>query len=240
MYKYLLSAAVSAAAVIASPAAAQTFNGPYVGATVGINAGTVETQDYWCDAACDAPTLKGIDAAIGVTAGFNHQVDNFVVGLEGDLGTGFSDSEETTYGYTGYSEVYDWSAKLKWLSTVRARAGLAMDRTMVFGTAGLAIAKGRFSQRTTNSSYDDWGASTKETLTGYVLGGGIERQVNSRLSVKAEFLHYDLGKSDRACYADLEGTDAGECWDDGDAGIDDYVVWNPTVNQVRLGVNVRF
>lgn len=235
--KYLLSTAILAAAFV-QPASAQQFAGPYVGVNVGIIAGTTETQDYWCDAACDAPTLKDIDLAGGVGAGFNHQIDNFVIGAEADIGMGVDDEETTEYVQywnNNAIERYRWDVKLTWLASLRARMGLAMDRTMVYATGGFALGKAKFAVEVTDPYSDDWAARTNETRTGYVVGGGIERKMSDRMSLKAEFLHYDLGKSERACYFDV---DDGDCWDD--IAVDDYVVWNPTVNQIRVGLNFAF
>jgi len=241
MKNYFVTTALVAAIAAAQPASAQDWTGPYVGAFAGINGGNVETQDYWCDAACDAPTTSGVDLAGGVTLGYNQQVGpNFVVGLEADLGTGTENSdvivEQNCDDCSRY--VYDWNNDLKWIGTIRGRAGLAVDRTMFFVTGGYAMSKARLSQ-TTNNEGDNWGARRSTTLSGYTLGAGVEHQFSPNLSFKAEFLRTQFGKKS-ACYMDFEGEDAGECWDAGDPGLDDFVSWTPTVNSARLGVNFRF
>lgn len=240
MKNYASYAALAVAATFAQPAWAQVFSGPYVGASAGINAGHTSTQDYWCDSACDAPTNTGVDFAGGVNVGFNHQVDeNFVIGLEADLSTGFKNTDRTVDSSSCCSNyVYNWNTNLRWISTIRARAGLAVNKSMFYLTGGLALTRARLSQVTTNDN-DDYGAHFSGTLKGYALGGGIEHAVSDRFSVKAEFMHDAFGKK-RGCYMDLEGTAAGVCWDAGDPGIDDYVAWQPTVNTARIGVNYRF
>lgn len=240
--KLLSTAAVLAVAVAATPAAAQTWTGAHVGAYAGINAQNSQTQDYWCEVACDAPTLKGVDLAAGVTLGYDYQVDdNFVVGLEGDVGMGADDTDTVTYDDPDYAWDYSFSTKIKRLATLRARAGLAMGNTMVYATGGVAAAKVRFSADaqgtgTYSSSYTNYGAFGSQSMTGYTLGGGIEHSFG-QFSVKAEMLHTDLGKSDQACFMDTEGTDAGVCWDN---SSDEVLVANPVLNSVRIGFNYKF
>ena len=242
MKNYVSYAALAVAITVASPAYAQVFSGPYVGASAGINAGHTSTQDYWCDAACDAPSNSGVDLAGGINLGFNHQIDeNFVIGLEADLSTGFKDTDRTVDSSSCCSDyVYNWNTNLRWISTIRARAGLAVNKSMFYMTGGLALTGARLSQvTTTNANYTDYGAHFNGTLMGYALGGGIEHAVSDHISVKAEFMHDSFGKK-RGCYMDLEGSDAGVCWNAGDPGMDDYVAWQPSVNTARIGFNYRF
>lgn len=238
MFKVASIAALLAATAIAQPASAQNWSGPYVGAYVGANAGTTTTADVNCEIDCDTPTLKKVRLTAGGTIGYNAQIDeHFVIGLEADLGLGGKDSNQVFRNNSPYNEVYTVRSKLNWIGTVRARAGLALDKTMLYATAGLAVSRASFSDSdfyAPGFNYD-YGASTRKTMTGYAVGGGIEHSFGA-FSVKAEFLHIDLGKSNRACFADLLGSSAGVCYSNGA----DYAQFYPTVNSARLGFNYRF
>ena len=84
----------------------------------------------------------------GLQIGNNWQTGNFVYGAEGDIS--FADE---TFG------------------TIRARAGIAAGRALVYGTVGLAI------------DDDD---------EGLVAGGGIDYKVAQNTSIGVEALNYDL------------------------------------------------
>jgi outer membrane immunogenic protein len=85
--------------------------------------------------------------------------------------------------------------ELTWLSTFRGRAGFAVDRIFIYGTAGVAVGQ------VSNSWGWDSGTpfrdtfSISETRSGYVAGGGIEAMLAPHVSVRAEYLHVDLGTS---------------------------------------------
>lgn len=106
--------------------------------------------------------------------------------------------------------------QLDYLGTVRGRIGYAFDRVLVYGTGGLAYGnvKYRGSLHETSTWTDDiYGASITSTSlhdarssrvqTGYTYGGGIEYAIPtdnflnffraSAVTLKAEYLHYDLG-----------------------------------------------
>jgi outer membrane immunogenic protein len=81
-----------------------------------------------------------------------------------------------------------------WLFTLRGRSGYALDRLLVYGTGGLAVAKVNFEQ--TNSfpglaPTDSF--SLSDTRSGWTVGGGVEYAFWDNWSVKAEYLYVDLG-----------------------------------------------
>jgi outer membrane immunogenic protein len=87
---------------------------------------------------------------------------------------------------------------MKWLSTVRARAGFTVNNNwLVYGTGGIAYAKVQNS-----FNFGDPGAltfvnnkSVSKTLTGWVAGGGIEYMVSPKFIVGAEALYVGLPSS---------------------------------------------
>jgi outer membrane immunogenic protein len=152
----------------AAPAPAyKTFN--WTGAYAGLNAGYA----FGKATKSASSTVGDLDGySFGGTAGYNQQFDNFVVGVEGDL------AKTNIDGATGTN-----SAKITSLGTVRARAGVAMDRALVYGTAGYAGGNMKVSSSA--------GSSTKWE-NGYAVGAGLEYAFTNNISGKAEYLYTHL------------------------------------------------
>jgi outer membrane immunogenic protein len=77
--------------------------------------------------------------------------------------------------------------KLDAFGTARGRLGYAFDRLLVYGTGGFAAGRNTFQIIQAAS------ATESETHTGWTAGGGLEYGVGQNWSVKAEYLHVDLG-----------------------------------------------
>ncbi|MXQ13204.1 outer membrane protein [Microvirga makkahensis] len=94
----------------------------------------------------------------GGQIGYNYQIGSFVVGLEADIQwADTDDGEEVRFVPAGAPGTFvpgEFENNLSdWFGTVRARAGVAFDRVLIYGTGGLAYT-------------DD--------NTGWALGGGVE------------------------------------------------------------------
>jgi outer membrane immunogenic protein len=86
---------------------------------------------------------------------------------------------------------------VRWLGTVRGRAGLALDNVLIYLTAGLAYGRTDHTATvhgvpppTTPTVAHDFSG----TKVGAVAGVGTEYALDQRWSVKAEALYVDLGK----------------------------------------------
>jgi outer membrane immunogenic protein len=124
----------------------------------------------------------------GGQIGYNWQNGNFVFGLEGDISalSGRASADVAT----GYG-ILTYSSKIRWLSTVRGRFGLAVGNTMAYMTAGVAFGGVK------NSVGDYYSTvSNSKTKTGWTVGGGVEHMLNRNWTVGLEGLFVDLGKSD--------------------------------------------
>ena len=94
----------------------------------------------------------------GGQIGYNYQIGSFVVGVETDIQWADTDQEENVAfipaGVPGTFVPGTFNNDLSdWFGTVRARAGVAFDRVLIYATGGLAYT-------------DD--------NTGWVAGGGVE------------------------------------------------------------------
>lgn len=139
-------------------------------------------------------------------------------------------------------------ASVDWLGTVRGRLGYSFDRILVYGTGGLAFGQVKASGGqivsfdcqadcgTANDVAAAWAGSGSKTKFGWTAGAGVEFQLTSNLSMKAEYLHYDLG----SVSYDLTSSDvlATELTTLGGLGARDRV--KASGDMVRAGLNYRF
>ena len=177
--------------------------------------------------------------AAGGQIGFNVQYSQTVLGLEADF-QWFADAVKST-SFTAPPNVItltnndSQTAGLRWLGTVRGRAGWTINRTLLYVTGGLA-----YGQAVANSSASIFDGSNTDlfagdgsgTRTGYTVGGGLEYAFTNNISGKAEYLYYNLGTSTYAV-APANAVAAGE-------GITTSASQKFDGSLVRAGLNVRF
>ncbi len=135
-------------------------------------------------------------AIFGGHVGVNWQSGSFVYGIEADGNWLDVKHSIFTPSLSWFSSGLTRSSKIDWLVTVRGRAGLAVGRTLVYGTGGVAFASvtnGWFGNKGTGGS-TEFGTG-KKTKTGWVVGGGFERMITPNWTVRGEVLHVDLGRS---------------------------------------------
>jgi outer membrane immunogenic protein len=144
------------------------------------------------------PTL----AAGGGQVGYNYQIQNWVLGIETDIQwsgqKGSLDFVCVGCG-TGPSNITgSFSQKLKWLGTLRGRAGITVTPTILaYVTGGLAYGGVKTDGSVTGVTIPGPVATTtfssSTTKTGWALGGGIEGIVSGNWTAKLEYLYVDLG-----------------------------------------------
>lgn len=184
--------ALGGAAVLAAlPMAAQAqsavpafdWSGPYVGAHVGYQWGEADYLEPDNPGFAVEPSLDGF--AGGALAGYNHQIDRFVLGAEVDGGLSGANHDAGDSGGNGYS-AFD----LDWNLHARLRAGVALDRTLLFVAGGLAVARLDLDDTDPGFGSDDG------THLGWTLGGGIEQAITDSLVLRLEYLYDDYGSRD--------------------------------------------
>jgi outer membrane immunogenic protein len=141
-----------------------TWTGFYVGVNGGYGLGSGASSAFG--------TPSG--GLVGGTVGYNYQVGQFVAGLEGDL-----DWADLTKSGANPAGLY--STRIDTLLTTRARAGIALDRALLYVTGGYAGAE-------TNTSIVGWGTQSDWRNAG-VVGAGLEYAFTNNISAKAEYLY---------------------------------------------------
>ena len=129
-------------------------------------------------------SYKANGGLIGVTAGYNWQFSNWLVGLEGDLGSAGIKGSSSVCGGT-----HECGTKLDAFGTVRARVGSVMGKTMIYATGGLVVGDIK--------AWDVSGpASGTKYKAGWIVGGGVEQRISGPWSAKLEYLYADFGGAD--------------------------------------------
>jgi outer membrane immunogenic protein len=141
---------------------------------------------------------RGFGGMVGGTFGYNHQFGAVVLGLETDFDwANISGSGGQNLALGPFALTTTGSAKLDWVGTLRARGGwLVTPSTLLYATGGLAYGSANSATSITLVTPKvTYGASadTTSTQVGWVVGGGIEQQLSSNWSVKAEYDYIDLG-----------------------------------------------
>jgi outer membrane immunogenic protein len=151
----------------------------------------------WGDSSWDYETSKFSNTSSslsgglgGIQAGYNLQLRTLVLGLEGSVSwaslEGSSDFVNPGNGLIGTNHT-----QLNWVGDASLRAGLALDRTLLFAKTG--VAWGGFDHsRTGNNGFSATAATDNQV--GWLIGGGAEFALNNNWSVKVEYNYIDFGK----------------------------------------------
>jgi outer membrane immunogenic protein len=219
--KPILSGTVFSA-LAAAPAFAQApiFNwtGFYAGANLGGawgNSSYTETTGGYIGPASSSNSPSGVIG--GLQAGYNWQSGNGVFGLETDIDFSSAGESATRTGVTSATH----NSKLTALGTLRARAGIAADRTLFFVTGGAAY--GRLKNEIVDPTFV-FTTRRDSSQWGWVAGGGIEHAFAHNWSAKVEFLHARFG-------ADTFS---------GVSGFGYIFRFKDSVSVARAGINYRF
>jgi outer membrane immunogenic protein len=176
-----------------SPAPTFSWGGAYVGGSVGtVNVKSSYTDDpahYWWNDPGDQYDTNSHSPAAFVNAGYNWQVGQFVFGGEADVGILNATGTAFPYGIS-YPNSY-LKTKIHSLASVRARLGYAFGPALLYVTGGLALSD--VTNIILDNPLDIVGVNKNSLNTGWVLGGGIEYELNTNWTVRAEGIYYDFG-----------------------------------------------
>ncbi|MBM1171575.1 outer membrane protein [Microvirga arabica] len=161
-------------------AAAPVFT--WTGFYVGVNAG------YGWNTNDDDVVIPGVGTfeaddeggfVGGGQVGYNYQIGSFVLGLETDI------QYADIGGDNDFGGILDDGDSDSWFGTVRARAGVALDRALIYVTGGLAYGE------VNNGFY-----TSDDVSVGWTLGGGVEYAFTNNLTAKVEGLYVNLEQDD--------------------------------------------
>jgi outer membrane immunogenic protein len=173
------------------------------------------------DNAGTATNLAGIDrdgGVIGGQLGYNLQYDWVVLGVEGDASalTGSSGS------VTNPANNAVLSGDASYLASIRSRLGFVIGDVMLYGTAGIAFTEFKFTENAQNVPFY---GTLRLKENGAVYGGGLEWKFAYGLSLRGEYLHYDVSSSSYLP-GNFPNVDGGD------------IVGFHDINVARAGVNI--
>jgi outer membrane immunogenic protein len=184
------------------------WSGGYIGFNVGYSFGRASDT-----AVLGAPPLFTDTARLnmngvvgGAQIGYNLQMQNWLVGLEGDFqGTGQHNSHSFTcpaaqctsilppglfpVPVAGPALPVTSRQQLDFFGTVRGRAGVVVaQKVLLYATGGFA-----YGQVDSNSTL--FGSTRQQSYNpGWIVGGGIEGAIGGGWTARIEYLYLDLGR----------------------------------------------
>jgi len=202
----LTSTALTTSAMLASSAAlaepVYNWTGFYIGANAGY--GSTELKHD-----LNIPAINGVPAHTsassgrettlvgGFQAGYNVMfVPNWLVGIEADIDY-LGASRQSRFDFRSRSEeiVGTQKTRLRWLGTVRGRLGYTWANTLIYATGGLAYGDVKSSVDATRIGIGvgQFAGSYSTIRTGWAVGAGLEHSLTKLISLRVEYLHFDLG-----------------------------------------------
>lgn len=153
----------------------------------------------------------------GAQMGYNWQISQFVLGIEGDFSwtDGSKTSGFATLGGVPLQLRGDWD----WTATIAGRFGYAADRVLFYGKLGAGWSRTSARLQTAGGAVV---ATNDNTNVGLLVGGGIEYAFTQNWTGKLEYNYLALG--DRT-FAGPGGT---------------IITADPDVHMFKAGVNYKF
>ena len=176
----------AADAVIEEPPPVEIPVFTWTGFYVGVQGGYVWTNLDVDPGGFEIDDLNG--GLFGGYVGYNWQYGAWVFGAEGDINGVWNDQAFAIAGPPPFTV----DIGTDWLASIRARAGYAFDRALIFATGGVA-----FTQAT--ADVDLGGGLTlsgEETFTGWTLGGGVEYAFTDNWLGRLEYRYYGFPDKD--------------------------------------------
>ncbi len=211
----------------------------WTGFYLGANGGYAwrQTDDQFGYAACTGcrggqtwPAFAGIGAEGGFGGGqigYSWQGSagwpSLVAGIEADIqGADIAGKAISALGET-------FKNNLDWFGTVRGRLGYVTSGALIYFTGGFAF--GGLKQNCEDLTWTPTAFyKSNGTVSGYVLGGGVEYKFNPSWSLKAEYQYLNFGKTDPALVCN-------GCSAPATVSADENTVKDDAFHTVRVGVN---
>ena len=211
------------APVYIAPAPVFSWTGFYVGADIG---GAWGNANLWVPGDFGnsfSHNTQNNGVIGGGFVGYNYQINNFVLGLQGEFDGLSNSSTRYTSPLGYYQDVYQTQASQNWIASIDGRLGYAIDRTLIYALGGVAWSDQSASLTNLTTGY---GVSRSNTRTGYDVGGGVEYAFTNNWTGRIEYRYYNFGSNNTV-------------WSD---GILNGAFYRTTVtdNVVRVGLAYKF
>ena len=243
-------------------ASVSNWSGFYLGGNVGesIDSTNAQTSMYSDGGVAAADYVTAFNAAgnqlldfnnfiAGVQAGYNYQLNNWVIGLE----TNYDPSTQATasqtswvsgqvtgaYAGNGVTSI-EQSIYQNWNFTVRSRIGYVVSHFLLYATGGFALAD------VNDTSYTNWNSTlgyfnnvnqTASVLPGWAAGAGIEWKITPQhWSLNAQYLYEGFEHINNTTL--LNASPANLIEPDPNASVSQKDIFNSNV--LTVGINYFF
>jgi outer membrane immunogenic protein len=186
------------------------WSGFYIGGVIGGGWTRTDTSTPGLGVAGTAlgvPVLQTTDSSSfigGVEGGDRYQFGKLVIGWEADIvwgdmnGTSISSFSPTPALFTVSRAI---TADTRWAGTATSTVGIAHDRWLIYGKAGVAWAKTDYTDNWsvnaaglgTAALFSGTGSTSSSNQVGWTVGTGIEWAIWNNWSIKAEYDYLDFG-----------------------------------------------
>jgi outer membrane immunogenic protein len=179
-----------------APVASYNWAGFYVGVDVG--GGWAFSQTTFVDGSPGVPPgfvtnpIYSSGVLGGAYAGYNYQINRFVVGIDGDYArANLRGSETGAFPNGDFGSIND---RIKWIATAAARLGYAVNNWMFFGKGGWAWSDFDYAGRTFSPVGVLLNNNTLPTTrNGWTVGTGVEWGFAAHWSAKLEYDYVSFG-----------------------------------------------
>lgn len=176
MNRIIAGIMAAASVMAASPAFAETFDGPYVGVQAGLNHDRARGADTDIG---EVNVRDSRDSFIGgAFAGYNYRLTpHVVIGAEGSFDIGADDALRSGAAVIDPNHSFDLAARVGYLVT---------PETLLYVRGGYENMRARISDGT---------ATGHDTFDGWSVGGGVERAILQNVTARIEYRYSDLGNN---------------------------------------------
>ncbi len=177
-----------------------TWSGVFVGGQLGYAWGIGNFNDLGFDPVTGASisgTIGGTPNGVigGAHIGYQYQFNQLVLGLQGSLdGTSMANTVVATFplAFRGSNLTAQTTGDVR--GSIRGKAGIALDRALIYGTAGVTFGGFKTILSLTAPNVPIFATATaSSTRTGWTAGGGVEYAVTNNWWIFAEYRFTDFG-----------------------------------------------
>lgn len=173
----------------------------------------------------------------GANVGYNYQINQWVLGLEGDV-NGTSISNTAVAGFAdGTSLSAHTNSDIQ--GSIRGKVGIAWDRALIYATGGVAFGGFNTDVNFANNGFGNGGfpffgtVNRSTTRVGWTVGGGVQYAVTNNWSVFAEYRYTNWGSINPGPFGGAAlGPAIGPAFFNGSRTINQ--------NQVQVGFDYKF
>jgi outer membrane immunogenic protein len=176
-----------------APYASYSWTGFYAGAEFGGGWATQQITHTTGGTAFPAGTVDGsfnqTGALGGLYGGYNYQINQFVLGIDGDYTWADLNGSETNVSTVNGAIGHD-NSNVKWIATATGRLGVVASNSWLLFVKGGGAWAGWSGSSTLNNAAGTVLVNTgsaSSTRNGWTVGGGVEYALNVHASFKLEY-----------------------------------------------------